>query len=557
MSQESGFLFLPDCEISFWPRHQTSSQFYDSWVPITVPSSHPRKLEGTKVFSSTNDVDTCPHCCLAITCQDDSGSFSLVEPSPRFDGMMDHVKPSPELCKCQERLRQRTDGALMLGLVLTCQEMGHVQILSIEVMLKHQPTSALESSEETSPSVSMGRDNLSRSRQNSRAALAVTIRIPEVQSSWSRETSQVRSLKRRFISNSPKPLPPATQLLLSILRTDWSYLENIRRYPYTINQSPPEKVRQESLSLFPSAISLDEVYKRIGGAADSLLGYYGTTEDSVALARTDTMTCYNLPNDVWQFNIAVFLRAKSLDALRCSSKRFHRILQDVVPGLNLRLYAHQVKSLSWMRQREARCITENDMASLPIGNVELDMHSAATGGATVLLRSRDGSSIVRISQYTGEEEYVRMDHPLPRNVARGGLLCDDPGLGKTITVLSLVLQTFGLSTERMNKDKAERTKQEEAQSYDERIFHEYWRENSIPTFRSQALNKLLSTFIRENYLDTLPFVYPVDPERDGVPNYFEVIAEPICLQLIRKQIGRHHYDPEFASFERDVLLCFR
>jgi hypothetical protein len=120
-----------------------------------------------------------------------------------------------------------------------------------------------------------------------------------------------------------------------------------------------------------------------------------------------------------------------------------------------------------------------------------------------------------------------------------------------------VLQTFGLSPERMNKAKAELAQREETPSYDERIFHDYWREHSIPTFRSQALNKLLSTFIRENYLDTLPFIYPVDPERDGVPNYFEVIAQPICLQVIRKQIGRHHYDPEFASFERDVLLCFR
>ena len=197
------------------------------------------------------------------------------------------------------------------------------------------------------------------------------------------------------------------------------------------------------------------------------------------------------------------------------------------------------------------------MASLPIGNVELDIHSAATGGATVMLRSRDGKSSVRISQYTGEEVHVRMDHPLPRNVARGGLLCDDPGLGKTITVLSLVLQTLGLSTERMNKDNEEQGKREEVESYEEQIFREYWREQSIPTFRAQALNKLLSAFIRENYHDTLPFMYPVDPERDGVPNYFEVIAEPICLQTIRKQIGRHHYDPEFASFERDVLLCFR
>ena len=92
-----------------------------------------------------------------------------------------------------------------------------------------------------------------------------------------------------------------------------------------------------------------------------------------------------------------------------------------------------------------------------------DAHRAATGGATVVLRPRrwqqrdgirdeldadvasDGSSApVRISQYNHSEVMETRkfcnssgvvdsdsvgDNPLARKVARGGLLCDDPGLG--------------------------------------------------------------------------------------------------------------------------------
>lgn len=34
--------------------------------------------------------------------------------------------------------------------------------------------------------------------------------------------------------------------------------------------------------------------------------------------------------------------------------------------------------------------------------------------------------------------------PPPRSEVRGGMLCDEPGLGKTITVLALLLRTRGL-----------------------------------------------------------------------------------------------------------------
>jgi len=562
MNQESGFLFLPDCEIQFLSGQKTSlctsDSFWDSsWWPVSFStSSFDRRgtveVKESSCCDSERYLECCPHCYLAVECRDDGSlesSLSLVEPSPRFDGRIVDVKPIQALCTCQERLHQRTDGALLVGLALTCQELGHVQIHSIEVMFKVPPTL----DHETSSGVHQSRP----SSRNLRGSLTITISIPEVQTRQSYHGHQDRTTKRRYMTNSMKPLPPSTQLLLSLLRTDWKFLESIKTYPQRPihHPSPPlEMIRRQPLPLFPSDLALDEVYRRIGGASDSTFGKKLEIGVPFQSSTTDALTCYDLPNDIWQHHIGTFLRAKTLDSLRCSCKHFHRILQPVVPGLKLRLFTHQIRSLSWMRRREARCITENEMVSRPELSLESDIHSAATGGSTVLLQSRDGKQTVRISQQTGEEVVIRTDDPLSRTMARGGLLCDDPGLGKTVTVLSLILQTFGLSTQRLHEEQEQK---EDDVALDERIFREYWREQSIPAFRAQALNRLLSTFIRVNRPDVALFMYPVDPVRDGVPNYLEVIAKPMCLQVVRKQIERHHYDPEFVSFEEDVLLCFR
>lgn len=39
---------------------------------------------------------------------------------------------------------------------------------------------------------------------------------------------------------------------------------------------------------------------------------------------------------------------------------------------------------------------------------------------------------------------VSSDAPPPCVPVRGGMLCDEPGLGKTVTVLALLLRTRGL-----------------------------------------------------------------------------------------------------------------
>lgn len=561
INEESGFLFLPDCEISLLQKNEELSKhppaaLCDSWAPIQIPTFG-KDVEEPTTDATCGTAGVCSHCHLTVQYQEDPFEISLLNPTPRFDGHASSIKPSSDLCTCQERFKRRSDGALLVGLALMCAELGHVQIRSIEVLVKRLPRVSTRdySENETLSSVTQECSN-----STVRASLIITLYIPEMNlSSSQKRQGQGRRSRRRFITSSSKALPEATQSLLSMFRSDWEFYESLQKDPRDLCRSVSKDTHRESVPFFPSALALDEVYKRIDASQATQDAKYSSSLSN-SEPNPELHPYCRLSNDIWKYHIGAFLKAKSLDALRCSSKHFHRILRGVVPGLKLRLYSHQIRSLSWMRSREVQHITEKNMALLENSKGARDLHGAATGGSTVLLRGRNSRSCVRISQYSGEEVLLRQDDPLSRSVARGGLLCDDPGLGKTVTVLSLVLQTIGLSTKTVDVNAGTQETNQSShnkRSFEEMIFHEYWREQSIPTFRAQALNKLLTRFIKDNYPDVCPFLDPIDPERDEVPGYYEKIKNPISLSTIRQRIESHHYDPLFTSFQDDVLLCFQ
>lgn len=121
---------------------------------------------------------------------------------------------------------------------------------------------------------------------------------------------------------------------------------------------------------------------------------------------------------------------------------------------------------------------------------------------------------VRIDQLTGKQILTSTENVASRDVARGGLLCDDPGLGKTITVLSLILQTCGLSTKSVMSEPTIVKKSdtqisgsshhEKPEMSDIMIFRAYWKELT-PSFREPALLKLLNELGKLN-LTRLLFV---------------------------------------------------
>ncbi|KAJ1653566.1 hypothetical protein IWQ61_006334 [Dispira simplex] len=51
------------------------------------------------------------------------------------------------------------------------------------------------------------------------------------------------------------------------------------------------------------------------------------------------------------------------------------------------------------------------------------------------------------------------------------------------------------------------------------------------------------------------FLQPVDPVRDGCPNYFDVIKHPMDLHTIEQKLISHQY-PQIEAFRDDILLVF-
>lgn len=98
---------------------------------------------------------------------------------------------------------------------------------------------------------------------------------------------------------------------------------------------------------------------------------------------------------------------------------------DVVPGLELTLYEHQRRGLSWMLKREKPALWNTVLwhpfsAPRSVGDEQLVIHH---------------------SDRELEREFNETAYD-----ACGGMLCDEPGLGKTITMLSLILLSKGETT---------------------------------------------------------------------------------------------------------------
>ena len=149
-------------------------------------------------------------------------------------------------------------------------------------------------------------------------------------------------------------------------------------------------------------------------------------------------------------------------------------------------------------------------------------------------------------------------------------------------MLSLILQTLGLSTDRNDSCIASEIPQGSASRegpyskhdiskdsegspgqkpqdllspINERIFEAYWEEQIIPEFRCQALTKLFSTFLRSSreinlFFDN--FWMRELPTKETDPSY----QQPISLKEIRGRINRSIYGDSLMGFISDVESCF-
>lgn len=118
-----------------------------------------------------------------------------------------------------------------------------------------------------------------------------------------------------------------------------------------------------------------------------------------------------------------------IDLVRVSATCSHlrSLAVSVMPCMKLKLFPHQQGAVEWMLQRE------RDPELLPH---PLYMDFVTEDGFGFYINTVSGETV------TGSVPSVRD--------FRGGMFCDEPGLGKTITALSLILKTQGTMAEPPN-----------------------------------------------------------------------------------------------------------
>jgi len=120
------------------------------------------------------------------------------------------------------------------------------------------------------------------------------------------------------------------------------------------------------------------------------------------------------------------LDPRSLAVAACACGALRDAARGAVPGLKLTLFPHQRTALTWMAARERD------------GEAGWEGESGAPGWAPLA-----GPAGTRPLHACAADGALSPAPPAAARGCRGGLLCDEPGLGKTITVLSLVLQARG------------------------------------------------------------------------------------------------------------------
>jgi hypothetical protein len=133
----------------------------------------------------------------------------------------------------------------LVGLALTCQDHRHIVIEKACILFKQDAMIMKSNIEDDSVAL------------NLRATMYLTISIPQFANTPVGQRSMVPTGINK--SNSTKPMPASTQLLLSLICCDWKRFDNLVDAATTPTPIKTSGSTKDAPTLFPTKLSLEEV----------------------------------------------------------------------------------------------------------------------------------------------------------------------------------------------------------------------------------------------------------------------------------------------------------
>ncbi|XP_025816393.1 F-box protein At3g54460 isoform X2 [Panicum hallii] len=171
-----------------------------------------------------------------------------------------------------------------------------------------------------------------------------------------------------------------------------------------------------SISNNEKSFDLHEIFKTLPGVRmEKGMQTTRVIPDAEALG----LGIWSVPDDVLH-KVLFLLKPRDLIRVAASCHHLRSLAASVMPCMKLKLFPHQEAAVEWMLKREQ--------------NTQVLAHPLYKDFCT-----EDGFpfyiNVISGEVFTGNAPTI--------NDFRGGMFCDEPGLGKTVTTLSLILKTHG------------------------------------------------------------------------------------------------------------------
>eukprot|EP01084_Bolivina_argentea_P047718 87946_1 len=214
----------------------------------------------------------------------------------------------------------------------------------------------------------------------------------------------------------------AIRATVDIPLTSKSYIQSkgalaavLQLQPWSVGYDSYQQQYDSSIS---TQKRLNDLYKSL--RPPPLEDFYDNTRTHTTIGRLASLPIEHLRR------ILCYAGALSLRQLSACSHGTLTSCMGVYPGLKLNLFPHQASSLAWMEHVERK-------------KYQFPLMWRRLGRRRVMVNEENDQQQWWLNIETGE---VSPNPPPVEPAIRGGMLCDEPGLGKTITVAGLILRNI-------------------------------------------------------------------------------------------------------------------